>query len=61
MEFAKPDSLYAQLMKLKRNELTGKELVHALITDDWGPPPTGIKIEGTLADGTKVDEYIPYE
>ena len=60
-EFNEPDSIIAKLSALRRDGYVGKELVHALLTDDWGPPPVGVRIRGKLEDGTCIDEYIPYE
>lgn len=61
LEFNKSDSIIDRLSTLRRSGYVGKELIHALITDDWGPPPVGISICGTLKDGTRVDEYIAYK
>jgi hypothetical protein len=55
------DDLYEKYLSLREDGFEGKELIHELLTDDWGPPPTGIYLKGTLDDGTDVDLYIPYE
>ncbi len=60
-EFNAKNSIIAKLSALRRDDCKGKELIHALFTDDWGAPLVGVKIRGTLDDGTLVDEYIPYE
>jgi len=60
-EFDQPDSIMSRLSSLRRDSYEGKALVHALLTDDWGPPPRSVRIRGTLEDGTMVDEYIPYQ
>lgn len=54
------DSIIEQLSSLRREGYEGRALVNELITDDWGAPPVGVRITGTLEDGTIVDEYIPY-
>ena len=54
------DSLVREMEELKRSGLKGKALIHALIADDWGPPPIGVRIRGTLEDGSTVNEWIPY-
>lgn len=59
-DWTEPDSLYAKLLSLRESGLKGRRLVDALLTDDWGPPPTGVSLKGELADGTLVDEYLPY-
>lgn len=61
MEFTESDSIVARLTSLRADGYEGKELIHALLTDDWGPPPRGVQLEGRLEDGTRVDEYIPYQ
>lgn len=58
--YAVPDSKFKELKALQRQGLEGKELIHEWWTDDYGPPPRGISIKGTLDDGTKVNEYIPF-
>ena len=39
---------------------SGKELIHTLVSDDWGPPPTCLRIEATTEDGKTVTISIPY-
>lgn len=60
-EFSEPDSIITRLAILRRNGYEGKELVHELLTDDWAAPPVGVRITGTLEDGTRVNEYVPYK
>lgn len=60
-DFDEPSSIIDQLEELRDEGLTGKRLIHALFTDDWGPPPSGITITGTLDDGSSVNESIPYD
>ena len=40
---------------------TGKELIHELISDDFGPPPRSLEIEARTKDGEKVTISIPYD
>lgn len=52
------------LEKLKRLEaqgVTGKSLVHELLSDDWGAPPVIITISWTSSDGYRGERKIPYE
>lgn len=59
-ELNQVDSLVDRLSSLRHDGYEGRVLVNALITDDWGAPPTGVRIRGTLENGKIVDEYIPY-
>ena len=38
--------------------LRGKELIHALYTDDYGAPPRRLSVAGQAPDGTSVDINI---
>ena len=60
-EFTQPDSIVGRLRNLQSSGIAGKELVHSLLTDDWGPPPSTVRLVGTLGDGTRVDETIVYQ
>lgn len=60
-EWSEPDALHRRLIELRLQGMKGKRLIHALLTDDWGPPPMSVTIHGTLADGTEVDERLPYD
>ena len=59
-DWTEPDSIYSRYLSLRRSGYEGKVLVDELLTDDWGPPPVGVQLSGTLGDGTAVNEYIPY-
>jgi hypothetical protein len=48
------------LRALRAEGLTGKRLIHALITDDWGPPPRMVEISGTTTKGEYVNVTIHY-
>ena len=39
---------------------TGKELIHGMVSDDFGPPPISLQIEGKTEDGKTVRIGIPY-
>lgn len=58
MDWAVPDSILHDLARLRRGGLDGRELVDALLTDDWGPPPRTVTITGTTADGQVIRESI---
>ena len=49
------------LARLQRDGLAGRELIHALITDDWGAPPAFVKISGTTERGEVVSLVIHYD
>jgi hypothetical protein len=59
-DWTETDGVYSRYLKLRSSGYKGKSLVHELLTDDWGAPPVGVRLTGTLEDGTPVDEYIPY-
>jgi hypothetical protein len=59
MDWSVDDSVYRRLLELRNDGLEGRDLVDSLLTDDWGAPPTGVRLAGMLEDGTKIDEYIP--
>ncbi len=46
--------------RLRRQGLDGKALVHELFSDDWGPPPVGITLEGKRKGDLDFNVYIPY-
>jgi hypothetical protein len=60
MDWPVPDSILDKLARLRRDGLEGRDLVHELLTDDWGAPPRGVSITGTTDDGRSINEYIPY-
>ncbi len=59
-EFEMPGSLLADLRRLRGEGYEGRRLIHALLTDDWGPPPRFVDISGEV-DGRAVAERIPYD
>lgn len=54
------DEFLSQLKILKNQGYEGKELIHQLITDDWGAPPVYVDINGTKSNGSVVNIRIPY-
>jgi hypothetical protein len=51
----------AKLKRLEAQGLTGKNLIHELISDDWGAPPVIITISWNGPDGRRIERKIPYE
>jgi hypothetical protein len=45
---------------LLQEGLLGKQLVHELLTDDWGPPPVGVRLEGRRKDNRDFHAHIEY-
>ena len=39
---------------------SGKELIHDMVTDDWGAPPRCMVIRSKASDGQTVEICIPY-
>ena len=60
-EFDEGPAFLERLTDLRTRGYTGKELIHALLTDDWGPPPLHINITGVSESGEKIDITIPYK
>ncbi|MCW8825452.1 MAG: hypothetical protein OQK78_03410 [Gammaproteobacteria bacterium] len=59
-EFTEGDSFITRLHLLQKSGYEGKELVHELITDDWGAPPVYVEITGTTSEGENINARIPY-
>lgn len=53
-------SIIEKLIYLKNLGYGGKELVHHLLTDDFGAPPISFNISGKLKNGTEIIETIYY-
>lgn len=58
--YASADFL-SRLMRLESAGYSGKQLIHELITDDWGPPPNMIVITGIDDAGKRIDKTLPYD
>ena len=50
----------ARLQQLRIEGYEGRELIDALITDDWGAPPTTVVISIALANGATETVVIEY-
>lgn len=61
LEYDVDAGVVARLRELQRAEYKGKELIHRLLTDDWGPPPILVTISGTGSDGKPVTIRLPYD
>ena len=61
LDLEESDSFWHRLVDLQKCGFAGKELIHELISDDWGPPPRLVCIQGSLIDGTKIDVTLPYD
>ena len=42
-------------------EVSGKEIIHSLVGDDFGPPPVYMAIRITTKSGKNVNLHIPYD
>ena len=60
MQFDAALDLLERLNALQAQGLRGKQLIHQLLSDDWGPPPLFVEIVGTSHDGKQVKVQIPY-
>lgn len=49
-----------QLSELQAQGLTGKRLIHTLITDDWAAPPLYVEISGTTDQGEPINLTLHY-
>ncbi len=59
-EFSESADFLSTLTELQNQGYKGKELIHELLSDDWGAPPLSVQIKGTKSDGTKTDINILY-
>ena len=60
-EFSESLEFYKKYLRLKSADVSGKELIHQLISDDWAAPPCAVYISGISERGEKIDIQIPYE
>lgn len=54
------DQFLNRLKSLQAQGYTGKELIHALISDDWGAPPLVVVIKWSK-NGQNFITNIPYD
>lgn len=59
-KYEENDKFFSKLQVLQSQGYTGKELIHALISDDWGPPPSIVVIKWSK-NGQNFATNIPYE
>ncbi len=59
-EFDESPAFLQKLRSLQSQGFTGKQLIHHLITDDWGAPPTVVEILGKDSDDKSFEIRIPY-
>lgn len=59
-EYEAGAELPTQLRNLRSKGFEGKQLIHKLITDDWGPPPRFLEIKEYGEDGALSTTRIPY-
>lgn len=59
-EFDESPAFLQKLHSLQSQGFTGKQLIHHLITDDWGAPPTAVEVSGKDSDGKDFEIRIPY-
>lgn len=55
------DADLARLVALEQEGLTGKALIHAWPSDDWGAPPTDLTIHGVTPSGQHVNGTLFYD
>ena len=60
-DFQEGDEFISMLRRLERDGYKGKSLIDNLISDDWGVPPSGILLKGTMSNGVVIDENIRYD
>jgi|GEM_PF-781395 len=49
------------LQDIYYGEVSGMEVIHELITDDFGAPPRSMEMTVTIESGKKVKIVIPYD
>ncbi|MDB5344235.1 MAG: hypothetical protein JWP89_2612 [Schlesneria sp.] len=58
-DMEKDDSFYHRLQQIRLHGTDDKSTITELLGDDWGLPLKGVRISGTLQDGTPIEEeYI---
>ena len=46
--------------RASREYFTSRQMIEGVVTDDWGPPPTALKIYIRLQDDRRKELWIPY-
>lgn len=59
-EWTEPLAILAKHDRLVHEGLRGKALIHELLTDDWGPPPTRVTLSCPGVDGKSIKIEISY-
>jgi hypothetical protein len=59
-QWTQPLTILAKHDRLVHEGLSGKALIHALLTDDWGPPPVRVTLSCPGVNGKDVEIVIPY-
>ncbi len=59
-EYPESSDFLSRLTELQNQGYEGRELINALISDDWGAPPLSVQIKGKGPDGSEVDLQVPY-
>lgn len=59
-EWTEPLVILAKHDRLVHEGLKGKALIHELLTDDWGAPPTCVTLSCPGVDGKLIEIVIPY-
>lgn len=59
-EWNEPLGILAKHDRLVHEGLSGKALIHALLSDDWGPPPVRVTLSCPGVDGKTIKIVIPY-
>lgn len=59
-EWTKSDSFYRACISLREAGLNGKAIIQKMISKDWKAVPKGMRLSGTLEDGSSIDEYVSY-
>ena len=59
-EWTEPLAILAKHDRLVHEGLKGKALIHELLTDDWGAPPTRVTLSCPGVDGKLIEIVIPY-
>lgn len=61
MDWEEGPDFFARYTELVAQGYEGKQLIHHLVTDDWGPPPVRIRLSGSDLAGAPIDINIQYD